>query len=640
MIVKTPFDLFCLLFQDLEDLLDVPLYHDMQTIQKRFIHEGLPFLTKTLPSFGDSFFQSLKDGAILCPSAFGRKGALPRFLNGLTSRVFDVKTGLLLNEPCYIAVYAIRQICYLLYKYEVAPTPDMIASAFQDVIETDRMLGGQVKLDPLDRVLMVAEDIICTIFDGVDFEDIIPRHGPGAAVGSPKPWEKYSMLSAAKELFDEDYVVASPSIFNVDNLDNVTVMEAPFEEMPNVHELQMLAVPKNSKSCRIIGKGHPTKIWFQLGLGEMIADTLESHPLTRGHFNFKDQTVNAQLALEGSLTGLWATLDQSKASDRIHMDLVGRLLPVQLFRLLVSSRSSIATFPPVEGTAFTGETITLEKMAPMGNGFCFPLQSLIFWALAVSVIAVEFGEVFVSDDDIRQAARRVYTYGDDLIIPSEYAELVMSSMEEYGLRFNMDKSYWTGPFRESCGLDAFKGVDVTPLKIKTNIPKKASDAEAIVSWLDMSDQWAIILPRLSKALSKTCRRALRHVPTYPEGWTGCIGMPVPFDKLKGRSVQQGDFIVKPKVKFRLKGAAVLDISRQQRAPSDGKVIKVLAQTTPRTAPKENAYPEEHRFLRALCLPSTPPTSKGGFFDIVEKGDNRSFTERNNMVLTYKKVFVG
>jgi hypothetical protein len=97
--IQQPLDLICQLFLDLEELTDCSLARDVATVIRRADHEGLPFLTQTLPSFGDFFFRSLQAGAILHPPAFKRKGALPQFLRGLTSRVFDENTGELLKSP-------------------------------------------------------------------------------------------------------------------------------------------------------------------------------------------------------------------------------------------------------------------------------------------------------------------------------------------------------------------------------------------------------------------------------------------------------------------------------------------------------------------------------------------------------------
>jgi hypothetical protein len=89
----------------------------------------------------------------------------------------------------------------------------------------------------------------------------------------------------------------------------------------------------------------------------------------------------------------------------------------------------------------------------MGNGYTFELESLLFWALAKSVTQV---------DDI------VSVYGDDIIVPSAVVPTLQKVFDYVGFTLNMDKSFWTGQFRESCGKHYFNGYDVSPVYHKTN----------------------------------------------------------------------------------------------------------------------------------------------------------------------------
>jgi hypothetical protein len=83
----------------------------------------------------------------------------------------------------------------------------------------------------------------------------------------------------------------------------------------------------------------------------------------------------------------------------------------------------------------------------MGNGFTFPLETLIFWSLAAACCP--------QDSDAT-------AYGDDLIVPTECYPLLVEVLVALGFVVNLTKSYHTGPFRESCGKDYFRGTDVRP----------------------------------------------------------------------------------------------------------------------------------------------------------------------------------
>jgi hypothetical protein len=108
----------------------------------------------------------------------------------------------------------------------------------------------------------------------------------------------------------------------------------------------------------------------------------------------------------------------------------------------------------------------------MGNATTFPVQSLVFWAICVASLQ-------------RQGFHQpgaVFVFGDDIIIPSECAERVIDDLETFGLLCNRSKSFYKGAFRESCGVDAFNGIDVTPVRWKTTL-----DAEHATGMQSLSD---------------------------------------------------------------------------------------------------------------------------------------------------------
>jgi hypothetical protein len=108
-------------------------------------------------------------------------------------------------------------------------------------------------------------------------------------------------------------------------------------------------------------------------------------------------------------------------------------------------------------TRVNGKWHLLEKFSSMGNGFTFELETLIFLCLILAVD--ETGQKL-------ESGRNVFTYGDDIICPTEYSEAVISALKFSGFSLNMKKSFVSGPFRESCGGDFFGGVDVRPFFLK------------------------------------------------------------------------------------------------------------------------------------------------------------------------------
>lgn len=196
-------------------------------------------------------------------------------------------------------------------------------------------------------------------------------------------------------------------------------------------------VPKNAKTYRTIGSEPTINGLIQGAYGRYIATKLR-----RVGQDIKDQTRNQRLAQEGSLTGALATLDLSSASDLISTGLVQHLLPYDWYVALSECRTP---------TFYDGDSlIHMAKFSSMGNGFTFPLQTLIFWSLVTSCA------------ELREQNGTISVYGDDIICPVGAVPLVLEVFHSVGFEINTSKSYWDGPFRESCGADYFLGINIRP----------------------------------------------------------------------------------------------------------------------------------------------------------------------------------
>lgn len=121
-----------------------------------------------------------------------------------------------------------------------------------------------------------------------------------------------------------------------------------------------------------------------------------------------------------------ATIDLSDASDSVSVALCEFLFPRWFFDLLMQSRSPLILGPD---RAYHD----LRKISSMGNGFTFELMSLILCCV---------GRCFDPDFSV---------FGDDIIIAVEQAPAFIKAIESVGFRVNEDKTFITGPFRESCG---------------------------------------------------------------------------------------------------------------------------------------------------------------------------------------------
>lgn len=210
---------------------------------------------------------------------------------------------------------------------------------------------------------------------------------------------------------------------------------------------EVVTVPKNSKTDRVIAIEPGINLWFQKALGAMVRRRLR-----RVGIDLNSQVKNQQLAWEGSKNHLLATVDFSSASDSISLEVVRDLLPPRWFQIMDLCRSK---FGSIKGSSFRW-----EKFSSMGNAFTFELESLIFYAASVAVLEFQGQNASVS---------QISVFGDDVIIPADCFELYSSFCGFLGFTVNRKKSFSTGEFRESCGSHFFGGISCKPIFLKERL---------------------------------------------------------------------------------------------------------------------------------------------------------------------------
>jgi hypothetical protein len=244
----------------------------------------------------------------------------------------------------------------------------------------------------------------------------------------------------------------------------------------------VISVPKTLKSPRIIAIEPVCVQYTQQAVMEILVERLESYDLTKGHVNFTDQTVNQALARTSSMDKSLATIDLKDASDRVSARLVWEMLASQpVFREVVFACRSLKADVPGHGV------IPLSRFASMGSALCFPIEAMVFYTIVVS--AIHRAERYpLTLNGLNKARKGVRVYGDDIIIPVEYVQSVISELEWFNLRVNTNKSFWNGNFRESCGLDAYDGIPVTPVYVRQKFPQSRHDVEELISTVSLANQ--------------------------------------------------------------------------------------------------------------------------------------------------------
>lgn len=430
---------------------------DVLRLEQRLACEGEAFLTKTLPSLGLSVDRALQGHVPLVHRGFKKipHTLRPAFLQALTRRVF-LDTGWLMDSPCILSIRLLRQICFWCKKIQKGYSDESQQKAVNDFVKVDQTLPS---LDHrfsgrAGRLLGVARAVIGRLFVNINTLGVFhPRHGPGAVAGGETCVEKRRLNRCFTQL--ESTFRPIPWFFSLRD-----ASEDPSRvtgRMQCAYGLDRFALAeKDSGGPRVIGLAPAAYMWCQQAVKRLMYDHLENVSMAAGFINFTNQSINRELAMNWAD---WETLDMSKASDRNSYALVAALFSghrrrglSRLWNLLDASRTPGTILPD-------GQIMMYKKFAPMGSATCFPTMASVFYALACAVLHEQGMPLTLTFS-------RVFIYGDDLIVPRNYYEALNEGFQAVGLQFNSDKCCIHGKFRESCGMDAFAGEEVTPVRMK------------------------------------------------------------------------------------------------------------------------------------------------------------------------------
>jgi len=493
---------------------------DCAELRNRVRSEGLSFLTKTLPKLGKVLEKALTQDTLFAPPGleYRSDSTTPKFLGWLFEQVFSDK-GEELSSASPRAIRDLRQILYFSYKLEMPYTDKQEDECLQAFRDTDLGLPDHLADD---SVLLHARNFITSVFGVFDPSNILPKHGPGALATGEKNHEKHR-FSRLYQAIERVYPFTEYFVYSLDHcclepgyIDGLEVLKAG--------TAKVVLVPKDSRGPRIISCEPLEYQWIQGGLGSAIMRHLESHPLTKGHVNFTRQDVNGRLALSGSKGGHWVTMDMKEASDRVSCALVTNLFRdcPRLLEALMAVRTPDTCLP-------NGEIVHMKKYAPMGSSLCFPVESIVFFALGVGVImnewtldaqpaAKQVKNFNPYGAKVLRAARRLFIYGDDIIARSEDYALLLQYYPTVGLLFNTDKCCTQGFFRESCGVDAYKGVNVTPLRVKKLwMPGRYQTPTTVMSYVSFCNEaYARGYHRVASLVSEAVENQTGCLPVLPE----------------------------------------------------------------------------------------------------------------------------
>lgn len=491
--MKSMIDLWIKLANELASWCHTSTTLDCKKLESRVKYEGISFLTISLPSFTKDFERSLEIGLIeSCSfSSFKRKGGLPLFLRGFLSQIFDSSSGVLLTDPSLDSIYAVRQLT-LLYSKILLPCSDArTRDAFEGYVKCEEDLldwesRGDFNFESFNRLSrLLFADVFSKMDELVYNNELVPRHGPGATadrISGNQKFDLFTWTHRLEKLFlFGDYAIPNWRYYY--RYDHVEIFE-PGKEVP----VKVISVPKTLRTRRIIAEEPAHVQYMQQAISRELTQQLESQTVAgNSRFNlahyflgFSRQEPNRHLAARGSSRGDLATLDLSEASDRVHIRHVEAMLHGFPFlgEAVFAARSSKAEVPALGLSLWS-----LRKYASMGSALTFPIEAMVF-LIAIFLGIEEKLQRPLERKDILSFRGKVRVYGDDLIVPVDCVPHVLDSLARLGFKVNVNKSFWNGKFRESCGGDFYDGVDVSIVRFRRSFPRDRGDVSEVISLVE------------------------------------------------------------------------------------------------------------------------------------------------------------
>jgi hypothetical protein len=523
---------------------------DLERLERIVSTRGISFIMIEMPDACKAVDAGLAFGRLWTsslPESFGgERGGYRKFLRCLFAKVFD-DGGRLRGDVEAKAVFFLRQFLLLAKKIEENCSDAAIqaeVTTFRQIDESlfppslnwlgddlqigDRRLAfdDNLRLEPdlfdhkdslCPRFLTVAQltaDIVSSMMPALDWRSVIPRHGPGAVADAKTGTDKFRFPTWSAKLER-----VFPQAYFTQTREDLSAAEVNVLGRPTEPPVRLMAVPKTLKAPRMIASEPVAHQFIQLGLMRWFRENLP-YPI-RLCVDFKDQTPSRVACLNASQVGDIATVDLSAASDRLSCWVIERFFRSNpsILEALHACRSRWLVNSSGQGEAYH---LILRKYAPMGNGTTFPVQSIVYAALSIAAVLWE-RQVRPTQASIIAASRCIRVFGDDIILPSSSVLSLTQLLSYLQLKVNRKKTFSVGKFRESCGIDAYAGHDVTPVYLSAFELKLTP--EGLTSWVDVSkNAHCKGLHALGDWLEERIPQRTRELLPRTQGALGCLSL--------------------------------------------------------------------------------------------------------------------
>jgi hypothetical protein len=409
------------------------------------------------------------------------------------SSYFDALAQMYEGNESFEQVFAHRQVSALLKKFPFTTSdldidPQQVAfekwlRAENQCRDTNERLKSCDELPRwVYRARQICSDILGELTPSLTMKIIRGgAHGPGSTLSSKgnrvSEYYKYFDLpytcTKAAKLYGYAAISSDPKWVSFLETRGVRVEIPPlgspqyqkeltlFDQVVELKDSDKLTfVPKDCRTDRPISVGASMNVFMQLGVKAYMQQRLQIFGV-----DLSDQTKNQLFAKLGSRHHMvngrpsdcqFSTIDLESASDTLSISIVELILDPLWFGFLDDLRHKT--------TDYKGQTYRCSKFSAMGNGFTFPLETLIFYCVCKA--AIEDGGLPCTTNDIA-------VYGDDIIVRKKAAPIVISALNWSGFSVNTAKSFISGWFKESCGEDYFKGINVRPIYLKRQVKRYA-----------------------------------------------------------------------------------------------------------------------------------------------------------------------
>lgn len=399
------------------------------------------------------------------------------------------------------------------------PTPEQTAKAIEKFKSVNGNLPEQFEFIPESELESAFYDYFCdhvnqalqtSSVDGIDYDDLLAGMTPG-----PGSSQKADSATLHTKLFESSMSYTNEgliSLYRTALSNSGSWAEAEwlrFQEFGFVRVAggKLFFVLKNVDEARTCCTEALANQLVQQGIRHFLEERLLDY---FGICLSTQPAKNRRLAWQGSRDGRSATLDLSSASDSNGFSLFTTVVrDSRIKRWIGLARSEVAVLP-------NGDIEKLRMVSTMGSGFTFPLMTIL---LASAVKAV----VDLMDPDAEWSV-----FGDDIVVPTKGAPFLIRMLKKLGYLVNDDKSFTSGPFRESCGHDYYNGDYVRGVYVKSlETPADVYSAfNRLTRWAAYSD---IPLDHTLRIL-----RSMAHDFRVPPAEDDLAGFKVPFSCTKPR----------------------------------------------------------------------------------------------------------